>query len=43
MNIRQEVSVPDCFINFRGKKMKYTAQIETTRYALGFGEKSQID
>ena len=43
MNIRQEIFIPDCFVNFRGKKMKNAIQNETTRYALGFGEKSQFD
>ena len=43
MNIRQEVSVPACFINFRGKKMKNAIQNETASYTLGFGEKSKFD
>ena len=43
INIRQEVSVPACFINFRGKKMKNAIQSETISYALGFGERSKFD
>ena len=43
MNIRQEVPVPACFIDFRGKKMKNAVQNETESYALGFGEKSKFD
>ena len=43
INIRQEISVPGCFIDFRGKKMKNTVQSETESYALGFGEKSKFD
>ena len=43
MNIRQEISVPGCFIDFRGQKMKNTVQNETESFALGFGEKSKFD
>ena len=43
MNICQEVSVPDCFINFRGKNNKNAIQNETCSFALGFGEKSHFD
>ena len=43
MNICQEVSVPGCFINFRGKNNKNAIQNETGSFALGFGEKSQFD
>ena len=43
MNIRQEVPVPACFINFRGKKMKNAIQNETESYELGFGERSKFD
>lgn len=43
MNIRQEVQIPNCFINFRGKGMKNAIQNETASYALGFGEKSRFD
>ena len=43
INIRQEISVPGCFIDFRGKKMKNTVQNETSSYALGFGDKSKFD
>ena len=43
MNICQEISVPGCFINFRGKNNKNAIQNETGSYALGFGEKSKFD
>ena len=43
MNIRQEVPVPACFINFRGEKMKNAIQNETESYELGFGERSKFD
>ena len=43
INIRQEISVPLCFIDFRGAKMKNAVQNETMSYALGFGEKSKFD
>jgi hypothetical protein len=43
MNIRQEVAIPDCFSNFRGKKMKNAVSNETTRFALSFGDKSKSD
>ena len=43
MNIRRELSILDCFINFRGKKMKNAVQNETSKYALSFGEKSKFD
>ena len=43
LNLRQEVTIPDCFINFRGVKMKNCVQNETSRYALGFDEKSNFD
>ena len=42
-SILQEVDVPKCFEKFRGKKMKNCMQNETSRYSLGFGEKSQND
>ena len=37
MNICQEISVPGCFVNFRGKNNKNAIQNETGSYALGFG------
>ena len=43
MNICQEVEVPTCFVNFRGKSMKNAIQNETTTFTLGFGEKSKFD
>ena len=43
MNIRQEVSIPDCFVNFRGKNLKNAIQKETATYALSFGDKSKSD
>ena len=43
MNICQEVSVPGCFINFRGGSNKNAIQNETASYTLGFGEKSKFD
>ena len=43
MNIRQEISVPVCFVDFRGKKMKNAIQNETQSYALGFGDRSKFD
>ena len=46
MNICQEISVPGCFINFRGKNNKNAIQNETGSYALGLGEREgdgQID
>ena len=43
INIRQEISIPDCFIDFRGENMKNAVQNETSRYALGFGDKSKFD
>ena len=43
MNICQEVSVPGCFINFRGKSNKNAIQNETSSFALGFGERSESD
>ena len=43
MNICQEISVPGCFINFRGKNNKNAIQNETGSFTLGFGEKSEFD
>ena len=45
LNIRQEVSVPDFLINFRGQKLssKNSIQNETSKYSLGCGEKSKFD
>ena len=43
MNIWQEISIPGCFVNFRGKKLKNCAQAETESYILGFGDKSKFD
>ena len=43
MNICQEITVPTCFVNFRGKNNKNAIQNETAAYALGFGEKSKFD
>ena len=43
MNICQEISVPGCFVNFRGKNNKNAIQNETASFALGFGEKSKFD
>ena len=43
VNLRQEVTIPDCFIDFRGENMQNTVQNETFRYALSFGDKSKFD
>ena len=45
LNIRQEVSVPDFLINFKGKKLNSNNSIqnETSKYSLGCGEKSKFD
>ena len=43
MNICQEISVPGCFVNFRGDKMKNSVVNETSSYTLGFGEKTKFD
>ena len=43
INICQEISVPGCFLNFRGKNNSNAIQNETASFALGFGEKSKFD
>ena len=43
MNIRQEISIPDCFKIFRGDNSSRTIVTETDEYALGFGEMSKFD
>ena len=40
INIRHELYIPDCFSDFRGKKMKNAVQNETSRYALSFTDNS---
>ena len=43
MNIRQEISIPDCFNIFRGGNTNNAVVNETEEYALGFGEMSKFD
>ena len=43
MNIRQEVSIPKCLLNFRGNENKFKVESETQSYALCFGGMSKLD
>ena len=43
MNFWQEVSVPACFVDFRGEKLKNSVTPDTESFALRFGGKSKSD
>ena len=43
INIQQEILIPDCFLNFKGKREKNTVQNETASYALGFRVESKFN
>ena len=43
MNFWQEVTVPGCFINFRGESLKNSYTPDTESFALSFGDKSKFD
>ena len=43
INLRQDLIVPDCFLDFRGVNMKNTVQNETSTYTLGLGNQLSFD
>ena len=43
MNIRQEISIPECFNIFRGGNTNNSVAMKLEEYALGFGEMSKFD
>ena len=43
INLRLDLIVPECFLDFRGAEMKNTVQNETTTYTLGLGNQFLFD